>query len=150
MSQAAFLSRFDAMAATAFLGAGLADRATYLSLAAQDALAAYAEALAAYEDALAAYDPAAPDAGPAPVPPSADGLPAPVPCVVLVDRDVQQFTDGDMAAVSAPATVVTFLGGAVSPDTGGLVQVEGDSVALRLVRRIRADESRSVWEVEHA
>lgn len=150
MSQAAFLRSFDALAGAAFLAAGVADRATYLSPDAQAALAAYADALAAYEEALAAYDPEAPDAGPAPQAPSADGLPEPVPCTVLVDRDVQQFGDGDLTPVAAPAVHVTFQRAEIEPAGGGLVQVDGDTVTLRLVRRVRQDESRSEWEVEYA
>lgn len=149
MSQAAFLRSFDALAGAAFLGAGLADRAAYLSPEAQAALAAHAAALAAYQAALAAYDPLDPLAGPPPVAPSAEGLPVAVPCTVMVDRDVQDFSEADLAPVSARQTLVAFQRAEVEPAGGGLVEVVGYPGAMRLVRRARVDESRSVWEVEH-
>lgn len=130
MSQAAFLRQFDADAFAGFAAAGIADAATYLS----------PEAL----QAIDAYDPDDPDA----VPP-----PLPVPCTVTVDRDVENFGD-DRAPVSTLTTRIAFQRAEVAPAQRGRVTLLDElglpAETFVLVERARADESLSVWWVQHA
>ncbi len=75
-------------------------------------------------------------------------VPAPVSCTVLVDRNVTDFGD-DLAPVSVPVVLVTFQRSEVEP-AGGTVTLTGTGEAFSLIRRVRADESVSRWEVQHA
>lgn len=134
MSQKDFLREFDEEAFEAFLDAGIADAATYLSPA------ALAD-LAAIED----HDPDDQDAPPLPE------VPVPVACTVLVDRNVEDFGD-DAAPVSVRRTRVTFQRAELSPEQGGQVTLlddDGEPVeAFLLVQRTQGDESRSAWWVQ--
>lgn len=83
-----------------------------------------------------------------PKPPAGGGpAPEPVPCTVLVDRNVEDFGD-DAAPVSALRTRVTFQRAQVEPDGGARVVVDGE--AFTLAGRARQDESISAWWVQHA
>ena len=65
------------------------------------------------------------------------------PCHVYVDRDVQ--TLGDVGQVVGQKTLVTFLLGEVSPQSGGTLTIGAES--WKLDREHSRDESRSRWAV---
>lgn len=83
--------------------------------------------------------------------PAADPAQDPVPCTVLVDRDVTDFGD-DLAPVSVPVVLVTFQRAEVDPqagDAGAQVTLTATGEVFDLIRRVRADESICRWEVQH-
>lgn len=82
------------------------------------------------------------------LPPDAAPGAVATPCVVAVDQGVQDVGE-DLAPVSAPFTRVSFQRAEVEPAFGGQVTITASGVALRLVRRVRQDESQSAWQVEH-
>lgn len=71
---------------------------------------------------------------------------APAECLVLVDRNVEDFGN-DLAPVSTLRTRVTFQRADVEPVEGGAVTVGSETFIL--VQRTRADESVSAWWVQH-
>lgn len=85
----------------------------------------------------------APDAAP-------DALP--VPCTVLVDRNVEDFGE-DIGPVSAFRTRITFQVLEVTPDEGGIVSLlDGAGLvaeSFTLAQRTRHDEGISAWWVQH-
>ncbi|MDG9986804.1 hypothetical protein [Stenotrophomonas sp. GD04024] len=70
-----------------------------------------------------------------------------VPCTVLLDEGVEQFTPDDVAPVATTIDKVTLQLSEVEPRAGGVVRIEGTGRRLKLVQKIRADESTAVWEV---
>jgi len=72
---------------------------------------------------------------------------AEVPCTVLLDEDVEQFTPDDLAPISTTIDRVTLQLAEISPRAGGVVSIDGTGRRLKLVQKIRADESTAVWEV---
>jgi hypothetical protein len=86
----------------------------------------------------------APDAAPDAVP---------VPCTVLVDRNVEDFGD-EVAPVSAFRTRITFQVIEVAPEEGGMVSLLDDAglvaESFTLAQRTRHDEGISAWWVQHA
>lgn len=72
---------------------------------------------------------------------------AEVPCTVLLDEDVEQFTQDDLAPISTTIDRVTLQLAEISPRAGGVVSIDGTGRRLKLVQKIRADESTAVWEV---
>lgn len=73
-----------------------------------------------------------------------------VPCTVLLDEAVEQFTPDDIAPVATTIDKVTLQLSEVEPRAGGVVRIEGTDRRLKLVQKIRADESTAVWEVASA
>lgn len=72
-----------------------------------------------------------------------------VPCTVLVDRDVTDFGD-DLAPISVPLVLASFQRAEVEPVAGAQITLTATGEIFDLVRRVRADESISRWEVQHA
>ncbi len=72
---------------------------------------------------------------------------AEVPCTVLLDENVEQFTPDDVAPISTTIDRVTLQLAEISPRAGGVVSIDGTGRRLKLVQKIRADESTAVWEV---
>ncbi|MBH1836383.1 hypothetical protein I5T88_10920 [Stenotrophomonas maltophilia] len=70
-----------------------------------------------------------------------------VPCTVLLDEGVEQFTSDDVAPVATTVDKVTLQLAEVEPRAGGVVRIEATGRRLKLVQKIRADESTAVWEV---
>lgn len=77
----------------------------------------------------------------------------PVPCTVLVDRDVADYGD-EVAPVSVFRTRITFQLIEVVPDEGGVVSLlDGAGLvaeSFALAQRTRHDEGISAWWVQHA
>lgn len=69
------------------------------------------------------------------------------PCTVLLDEDVQQFTDDDLAPVSTSFDRITLQLSEVKPQGGGVVHIDSAGRRLKLVKRLRADASTEQWEV---
>lgn len=70
-----------------------------------------------------------------------------VPCTVLLDEAVEQFTPDDVAPVTTTVDRLTLQLAEISPRAGGVVRIEGTGRRLKLVQKIHADESTAVWEV---
>lgn len=70
-----------------------------------------------------------------------------VPCTVLLDEGVEQFTPDDVAPIATTVTRITLQLAEISPRDGGVVRIEATGRRLKLVQKIRADESTAVWEV---
>ncbi len=70
-----------------------------------------------------------------------------VPCTVLLDEGVEQFTPDDVAPIATTIDRVTLQLAEVTPRAGGVVSIDGTGRRLKLVQKIRADESTAVWEV---
>ena len=77
---------------------------------------------------------------------TAPGGGAGVACRVLVDRDVEDFGD-DAAPVSLRRTRITFQRAEVEPVA--MAQVVIGAETFTLAKRVRFDESLSVWWVQH-
>ncbi|OWQ54007.1 hypothetical protein CEE60_10135 [Stenotrophomonas maltophilia] len=75
------------------------------------------------------------------------GTSAGVPCTVLLDEGVEQFTPDDVAPIATTIDRVTLQLAEVTPRAGGVVSIDGTGRRLKLVQKIRADESTAVWEV---
>jgi len=75
------------------------------------------------------------------------GASAEVPCTVLLDEGVEQFTPDDVAPIATTVTRITLQLAEITPRTGGVVRIDGTGRRLKLVQKIRADESTAVWEV---
>ncbi|RLK57436.1 hypothetical protein BCL79_1842 [Stenotrophomonas rhizophila] len=75
------------------------------------------------------------------------GTCAGVPCTVLLDEGVEQFTPDDVAPIATTIDRVTLQLAEVTPRAGGVVSIDGTGRRLKLVQKIRADESTAVWEV---
>lgn len=75
------------------------------------------------------------------------GSSAGVPCTVLLDENVEQFTPDDVAPIATTSVRVTLQLAEVTPRDGGVVRIDGTGRRLKLVQKIRADESTAVWEV---
>jgi len=72
---------------------------------------------------------------------------AEVPCTVLLDEAVEQFTPDDVAPIATTVDRVTLQLAEINPRAGGVVRIEGTGRLLKLVQKIHADESTAVWEV---
>ncbi|CAH0139238.1 head-tail joining protein [Stenotrophomonas lactitubi] len=72
---------------------------------------------------------------------------AEVPCTVLLDETVEQFTPDDVAPIATNIIRVTLQLAEITPQDGGVVRIEGTGRRLKLVQKIRADESTAMWEV---
>ncbi|WP_414605430.1 hypothetical protein [Stenotrophomonas pavanii] len=72
---------------------------------------------------------------------------AEVPCTVLLDEAVEQFTPDDVAPIATTVDRVTLQLAEINPRAGGVVRIEGTGRRLKLVQKIHADESTAVWEV---
>lgn len=70
-----------------------------------------------------------------------------VPCTVLLDETVEQFTPDDVAPVATNIIRVTLQLSEITPRDGGVVRIDGTGRRLKLVQKIRGDESTAVWEV---
>lgn len=70
-----------------------------------------------------------------------------IPCTVLLDEGVEQFTPDDVSPIATTIDRVTLQLAEITPRTGGVVHIDGTGRRLKLVQKIRADESTSVWEV---
>ncbi|RRU09653.1 hypothetical protein EGJ03_09450 [Stenotrophomonas maltophilia] len=79
----------------------------------------------------------------------APGADAEVPCTVMLDEAVEQFT-ADVAPIATTIDRITLQLAEVAPRTGGVVRIDGTGRRLKLVQKIRADESTAVWEVASA
>lgn len=75
------------------------------------------------------------------------GTSAGVPCTVLLDEGVEQFTPDDVAPIATTIDRVTLQLAEVTPRAGGVISIDGTGRRLKLVQKIRADESTAVWEV---
>ncbi|WP_239518006.1 head-tail joining protein [Stenotrophomonas maltophilia] len=75
------------------------------------------------------------------------GASAEVPCTVLLDETVDQFTPDDVAPVATNIIRVTLQLAEINPRAGGVVRIDGTGRKLKLVQKIRGDESMAVWEV---
>lgn len=80
----------------------------------------------------------------------APGTDAEVPCTVMLDEAVEQFTAEDVAPIATTIDRITLQLAEVAPRTGGVVRIDGTGRRLKLVQKIRADESTAVWEVASA
>jgi len=69
------------------------------------------------------------------------------PCTVLLDETVDQFTPDDVAPVATNIIRVTLQLAEINPRAGGVVRIDGTGRQLKLVQKIRGDESMAVWEV---
>lgn len=72
---------------------------------------------------------------------------AEVPCTVLLDEAVEQFTPDDVAPIATTVDRVTLQLAEITPRSGGVVRIDGTGRQLKLVQKIRGDESTAVWEV---
>lgn len=70
-----------------------------------------------------------------------------VPCTVLLDEDVQQFSDDDPAPVPVRIDRVTLQLSEVTPRKGAIVRIDGTGRRFKLVQPLSADASREQWEV---
>lgn len=70
-----------------------------------------------------------------------------VPCTVLLDEAVEQFTADDVAPIVTDIIRVTLQLAETNPRAGGVVRIDGSGRQLKLVQKIRGDESTAVWEV---
>ena len=70
-----------------------------------------------------------------------------VPCTVLLDEAVEQFAPDDVAPVATDIIRVTLQLAETTPRAGGVVRIDGSGRQLKLVQKIRGDESTAVWEV---
>lgn len=70
----------------------------------------------------------------------------PLPCTVLVDRNVVDFDAEAVGSVNLRRTRVTFQRAEVTPREGGKVTVDGETFTL--VQREREDSSASAWWVQ--
>lgn len=77
----------------------------------------------------------------------APGADAEVRCTVMLDEAVEQFTPDDVAPIATTIDRVTLQLAEISPRAGGVVRIAGTGRRLKLVQKIRADESTAVWEV---
>ncbi len=75
------------------------------------------------------------------------GTSAGVPCTVLLDEGVEQFTPDDVAPIATTIDRITLQLAEVTPRAGGVISIDGTGRRLKLVQKIRADESTAVWEV---
>lgn len=75
------------------------------------------------------------------------GASAEVPCTVLLDEAVEQFTSDDVAPIATTVTRITLQLAEISPRDGGVVRIADTGRRLKLVQKIRADESTAMWEV---
>jgi len=75
------------------------------------------------------------------------GTSAGVPCTVLLDEGVEQFTPDDVTPIATTIDRVTLQLAEVTPRAGGVVSIDGTGRRLKLVQKIRADESTAVGEV---
>lgn len=75
------------------------------------------------------------------------GTSAGVPCTVLLDEGVEQFTADDVVPIATTIDRVTLQLAEITPRTVGVVRIDGTGRRLKLVQKIRADESTAVWEV---
>ena len=73
-----------------------------------------------------------------------------VPCTVLLDEDVQQFSGDDPAPVPAGFDRITLQLSEVTPRKGGVVGISGTGRRLKLVQKLAGDASREQWEVADA
>lgn len=80
------------------------------------------------------------------LPPESAPLATPVPCTVLVDRDVVDFDAEAVGSTSLRRTRVTFQLRDVSPAEGGQVTIGANTYTL--VQRERDDGSLSAWWVQ--
>ncbi len=70
-----------------------------------------------------------------------------VPCTVLLDETVEPFTPDDVAPVATKIIKITLQLAEVTPRAGGVVRIDGTGRQLKLVEKVRGDESTAVWEV---
>ena len=75
---------------------------------------------------------------------------AEVPCTVLLDENVEQFTPDDVAPISTTIDRVTLQLAEISPRAGGVVSIDATGRRLKLFQKIRGDESIEQWEVTRA
>lgn len=69
------------------------------------------------------------------------------PCTVLVDKDVQQFTDDDPAPIATTIDRITLQLSEVTPRATAVVRVEATGQRFKLVQKLRGDSSTEQWEV---
>lgn len=77
-----------------------------------------------------------------PAAPGAD----PVPCTVLVDRNVVDFDAEAVGSINLRRTRVTFQRAEISPNEGGKVTIGAETFVL--VQRASEDDSASLWWVQ--
>lgn len=128
MSQFDAMRDLDAYLVGGMLAQDLADQARY-----------YTPAKVMILRAIANHDPSSP------IPPPAE--PPAQACEVMVDRAVADYGD-DPGSVSVLRTRIHFLRVQVEPEPGAWVEVDAET--FELVQRASADESLSVWWVQHA
>lgn len=75
---------------------------------------------------------------------------AETPCTVLLDEDVQQFTDDDLAPIPVLFDRITLQLSEVSPRKGAVVRIVGSGRELKLIKPLRGDASTQQWEVADA
>jgi len=75
---------------------------------------------------------------------------AEVPCTVLLDEAVEQFTPDDVAPIATTIDRVTLQLAEITPKDGGVVRIDATGRRLKLFQKIRGDESTEQWEVTRA
>lgn len=70
-----------------------------------------------------------------------------VPCTVLLDENVEQFTSDDVAPIATTIDRVTLQLAEVTPEDGGVVRIDATGRRLKLFQKIRGDASTEQWEV---